>query len=53
MEWALTLPQEAVRNGAFSTAYQQWREVAPQLAEAWLQAADLSAEEKLRLVNYP
>ena len=53
MEWALTLPQESGRNVAFSTAFQQWSEVAPQLAEAWLKAADLSAEEKLRLVNYP
>ncbi len=53
MEWALTLPQDAVRHGAFSTAYQQWREVAPQRAEAWLQAANLTAEEKLRLVRYP
>lgn len=53
MEWALTLPQESVQNAAFSTAFRQWSEVAPQLAEAWLKAADLSAEEKLRLVNYP
>lgn len=53
MEWALTLPEEAVRNGAFSTAFQQWREVAPQRADAWLQAANFTAEEKLRLVRYP
>lgn len=53
MQWALTLPQEAVRNGAFSTAFRQWREAAPQLAEAWLREVNLTAEEKLRLVNYP
>lgn len=53
MLWALTLPHEAVRNGAFSTAFRQWREVAPQVAEAWLNAVDLTAEEKRRLVNYP
>jgi hypothetical protein len=53
MQWALTLPWEAVSNGAFSAAFRQWREAAPERAEAWLTAANLTAEEKLRLVNYP
>ncbi len=53
MQWALTLPREAVSNGAFSAAFRQWREAAPERAEAWLTAANLTAEEKLRLVNYP
>jgi hypothetical protein len=53
MQWALTLPREAVSNGAFSTAFRQWREAAPQRADAWLKAANLTAEEKLRLINYP
>jgi hypothetical protein len=53
MEWALSLPQEAVRNVAFSTAFRQWSEVAPQSADAWLQEAELTAEEKRRLLHYP
>lgn len=51
--WALELPQPASRNAAFSTAYRQWREDSPGQAQAWLNAADLIPEEKLRLVGYP
>jgi hypothetical protein len=53
LEWALSFPQEAVRHMAFATAFRQWSEVAPQSAEAWLRAADLTAEEKRRLIDYP
>ena len=53
MEWALSLPQEAVRNVAFATAFRQWSEVAPRSADAWLREADLTAEEKRRLIPYP
>lgn len=53
MEWALRFPQEAVRNGAFATAFRQWSEVAPQSADAWLREADLTADEKRRLLHYP
>jgi len=53
MEWALGFPQEAVRNAAFATAFRQWSDVAPQSADAWLREADLTAEEKRRLLDYP
>jgi len=53
MEWALGFSQTAVRHVAFSAAFREWSEAAPQSAQAWLQQADLTAEEKRRLLDYP
>jgi hypothetical protein len=53
MEWALGFSQAAVRHGAFSTAFREWSEAAPQSVEAWLRQADMTAEEKRRLLDYP
>jgi hypothetical protein len=51
MTWAETLSSPAARSSAQAAVFARWRENAPGAAEAWINASNLPAETKARLLG--